>query len=389
MRSWRRILVFTKVEHTARRQIVHGIGRYAHQCPGWQPLIPWADLDDWSLPEGLRVDGVVAFPQSSREIKFLLGLKVPVVCVGPHFPNAPLPRVEWDDALAGRLAVTHLIESGLKRIVFVGADFQKRYVSRRLEGARIEAVGQELDFDHLDLEPEGHQTGHEAELTRSAAAWLKDRESPFGIVTATDLTGLDVLHALRTAGIAVPEEAAVISIGGDNVLCPFSEPALSSVVLPGEEVGYEAARLLDAQLGKRRRTKRVEVMVTPQRVAARRSSDVIATEDPVVRQALRFIRDHAIDPIGVRDVLENVPLSRRPLELRFKKATGRTIQKEIWRIRIERAKGLLVETDLSVAEVADRCGFSEPQRMTEVFARELGEPPGAFRQAHRPSPKKQ
>jgi AraC family transcriptional regulator len=44
---------------------------------------------------------------------------------------------------------------------------------------------------------------------------------------------------------------------------------------------------------------------------------------------------------------------------------------------------MLVETELPVAEIAIRCGFSEPQRMTEVFGRELGIAPGAFRQSHR------
>lgn len=39
MRIWQRILVFTKVDHTARREVVHGIGRYAHERRGWQPMI--------------------------------------------------------------------------------------------------------------------------------------------------------------------------------------------------------------------------------------------------------------------------------------------------------------------------------------------------------------
>jgi LacI family transcriptional regulator len=126
-----------------------------------------------------------------------------------------------------------------------------------------------------------------------------------------------------------------------------------------------------------------KLRVPPRRVVARRSSDMVATGDEMVRRALTFIREHAGEPFGVSDVLAAVPLSRRPLELRFKRDTGRTLQKEIWRVRLERAKEMLIETDLPVAEIATRCGFSEPQRMTEVFGRELGIAPGAFRQAHR------
>ena len=381
MSHLRRVLIYTDLEHTARRQMMHGVGRYAREVNRWQPMIPWLDLDQWSLPERMKVDGVIAFPNTRERIDFLLGLKHPVVCVGPHFPEVKLPRVNWDDRLAGVLAVGHLFDLGLRRIAFVGADFRLSYVAERREGALCAAAERGLDFVCHDIEPKGHQLGKVATVERNIMKSLKAMEPPFGVVAATDLTGFELLQALDAAGIAVPEEVAVISIGGDNVLCPFCDPPLSSVELPGEQVGYEAAQLLDRLLERRKPVK--GIFVPPRRVVARRSSDMLATSDEMVRLALRFIRDHAGEPIGVRDVLSAVPLSRRPLEIRFRNVTGHTLQKEIWRVRIARAKELLIETDLSVADIAERCGFSEPQRMTEVFGRELGEPPGAFRQSHR------
>ena len=50
-------------------------------------MIPWSDLNHWSLPEGMQVDGVLAFPNTRERIDFLLGLLPPVICVGPHFPK--------------------------------------------------------------------------------------------------------------------------------------------------------------------------------------------------------------------------------------------------------------------------------------------------------------
>lgn len=377
----RRILIYTDLEHTARRQMVQGVGRYAREGHRWQPMIPWADLDLWSLPEGMKVDGVIAFPNTRERIDFLLGLPCPVVCVGPHFSKVKLPRVDWDDQLAGQMAAEHLVGLGMRRIAFVGEDFGLGYVAKRLQGARRAAANHGLDVDALELEPGGHRAGKAAAVAKREMKWLKGIETPFGVVAATDITGFDLLNALRSADIAVPEQAAVISIGGDNVLCPFSDPALSSVELPGEQVGYEAARMLDRLLEKKKPAK--ELRVPPRRVVARRSSDVVATGDEMVRRALTYIREHSGEPIGVSDVLAAVPLSRRPLELRFKRDTGRTLQKEIWRVRLERAKEMLIETDLPVADIALRCGFSEPQRMTEVFGRELGLAPGSFRQSHR------
>lgn len=369
------------VEHTARRQIVHGIGAYVREKTNWQPLIPWADLERWARPKGLKVDGVIAYPHTRGEMNFLLGLDLPVVCVGPFSPEAGLPRVNWDDRVAGQLAARHLAEAGFRRIGFVGNDFAEAYIRDRLEGARTEAEERGLEFVSLELEPGGHRPGAEKKVAGRAGSWLRSLEPAFGLVAATDFTGFELLNALRLTGIAIPEAAAVISIGGDNLVCPFCEPALSSVVLPGAEVGYQAASLLDQLMGRRNAPK--EVLLPPQRVVARRSSDTIATRDEMVRLALGYIREHAVEPIGVSDVLAAVPLSRRPLELRFKRATGRTLQKEIWRVRLARAKDLLIETNLSIAEIAHHCGFGEPQRMTEVFQREIAQAPGAFRKAHR------
>ena len=376
----RRVLIYSMVEHTARRQIVRGIGIYGRERPIWQPLIPWADLERWARPEGMKVDGVIAYPHTREEMDFLLDLDLPVVCVGPFFPEPGLPRVSWDDGVAGQLAVRHLADAGLKRIGFAGSDFGEGYVRSRLEGAERAAAELGLELISLDLEPEGHRPGKEKKVARRAEGWLKGLQPPFGLVAATDFTGFALLYALRSARIEVPEAAAVISIGGDNLVCPFCEPALSSVVLPGAQVGYQAAQLLDRLIKQRKAVG--EIRVPPQRVVVRRSSDTFATSDEMVRRALSFIREHAVQPIGVGDVLAAVPLSRRPLELRFKRATGRTLQKEIWRVRLKRAKEMLIETNLSIADIAENCGFNEPQRMSEVFTRELGEAPGAFRKAH-------
>lgn len=376
----RRVLIYSMVEHTARRQVVHGIGIYAKERALWQPLIPWADLERWARPEGMKVDGVIAYPHTREEMDFLLHLDVPVVCMGPFFPEAGLPRVNWDDGVAGQLAVTHLAETGLTRIGFVGNDFGEGYIRSRLEGAEHRAVELGLEWTSLDLEPEGHRPGKEEDVARRAETLLKSLQPPCGLVAATDFVGFELLRALRSADIEVPEAAAVVSIGGDNLVCPFCEPALSSVLLPGAQVGYQAAQLLDRLL--KDPEDGGEISVPPKRIEVRRSSDTTATSDEMVRQALSFIREHAVEAIGVRDVLAAVPLSRRPLELRFKRATGRTLQKEIWRVRLRRAKEMLIETNLSIAAIAENCGFSEPQRMTEVFTRELGEAPGAFRKAH-------
>ncbi len=308
--------------------MVQGIGRFAKERRDWEASIPWTDLEHWVMPERARPAGVIAFPQTEENRDFLISLKVPVVMVGPYFRAAAPPRVEWDDEVAGALAVGSLSETGLGAVVFVGSTLRKSYVEGRLEGARREAEKRGMSFETLDLEPEGHdpqRTGAAADVARK---WFAKRDAPCGLVAATDNDGLILLRAARDADFDIPGRGAVVSIGGDNLLCAFSEPSLSSVALPGEEVGYEAARMLaDLMEGKERNA----LFLPPTRVETRSSSDLVICEDGIVNLALRYIRDHSDQPIKVDEILAQVPLSRRPLELRFKKATGRTMQKEIWR----------------------------------------------------------
>ncbi len=114
-------------------------------------------------------------------------------------------------------------------------------------------------------------------------------------------------------------------------------------------------------------------------VVTRRSTDIFALDDPVVASALHFIHDHAGRPIGIDDVVERVLISRRALEIRFKKVTGRTLLAELRRVRLERARRLLQETDLSLSRVASAAGYSSESYLTQVFRQGLGQTPARYR----------
>jgi transcriptional regulator GlxA family with amidase domain len=74
-----------------------------------------------------------------------------------------------------------------------------------------------------------------------------------------------------------------------------------------------------------------------------------------------------------------VPASRRSLETRFKKATGRTLRAEIVRVRLAHARALLRTTNLTVGDVAAECGFGSAQRFHEAFRETEGVSPGRYR----------
>jgi len=150
------------------------------------------------------------------------------------------------------------------------------------------------------------------------------------------------------------------------------------VVAPARQVGYEAARLLD-DLMSGRPAPRDPVYLPPLGIVTRQSTDTLAIDDPAVAAALGFIRAHAVEEIHVSHVAAQAVSSRRMLEYKFRELVGRTILEEIRRVRLQRVKDLLRDTDLAMPAIARQSGFSTPQRMAVVFRQATGLTPSEYR----------
>jgi LacI family transcriptional regulator len=184
--------------------------------------------------------------------------------------------------------------------------------------------------------------------------------------------------------MVVPDEVSVVGVDDDQILCELSNPSLSSVVLSAEQGGYRAAELLDQQM-KNPKLGAQCLEVEPLWVVSRQSTDVVAVEDQEVAAALRYIRQNARQPIGVKDVVSQVALSRRALEIRFERSLGRSIRTEIQRVRLVWVKQLLVETEMSVEKISNLVGFSSLSYLSKVFRRETDETLAQYRVRNRPS----
>jgi LacI family transcriptional regulator len=126
------------------------------------------------------------------------------------------------------------------------------------------------------------------------------------------------------------------------------------------------------------------VLVRPTHVAERRSSDVLSVDEPLVASAVAWIHQHSDQQIFVDDVVKAVKTYRQRLERRFRAALGRSVMEEVRRARVERAKRLLVMTDLSLPDVASRSGFTSASLLSVAFRRETSSTPGAFRRRAKP-----
>jgi LacI family transcriptional regulator len=332
-------------------------------------------------------DGVIAGLWEGTVAEKLAEFRLPVVDVFDWTKVEGMHRVGVDDVAVGRAAAEFLRERRLPNVAFVG-QLDYPFGAKRYEGFRSVMEGEGLAcsvFKGSVLSCAWEITESAAKADGPLAEFLRELPKPVGVFAANDDIGLQVLDAARFAGLRVPDEVAVLGVDDDPLLCALAHPPLSSVALRAERVGVAAARVLGKLMdaGEEGTEIERETWLPPAGVTARLSTDVLAVEDEDLAAALRWLRENASRNVKVYDVLREVPLSRRSLELKFAKLLGRSPHEELTRVRVERAKSLLSGTDLPMAAVARRSGFAHAERMATVFRGATKETPTAYRRRFR------
>lgn len=156
-----------------------------------------------------------------------------------------------------------------------------------------------------------------------------------------------------------------MGVDNDDLECSLTVPPLSSIDIPGERIGYEAARQLDGMIEGSPRPS--STFLPPVSVVTRQSTETMAIPDTAVSAALPFMREQARSVINVESVVIHVGITRRDLERKFRRLLGSSVLQELRRIRVEHAKRLLAGTSLPMPAVAKQSGFSTLQRLALVF----------------------
>lgn len=368
-----RVALLIETSNAYGRTLLQGVVAYIREHAPWSFYLAEQGRGD-DPPTWLarwKGDGIIARIESPRIAKAVLAKNLPVVDLSAGRFAPTVPWVETDDASIAALAADHLRERGFKQFGYCG---DPRFEwSRRRRDAFQQLIAQ-AGFPCFD-----YSVSPSAEEMGRLTTWLKKLPKPIGIFACYDVRGQQVLDACRDLGLAVPEQVAVLGVDNDELLCELAFPPLSSITPNARRAGYEAAALLDRMM-RGERLPPDETRIPPLGISRRQSTDVLAVDDPHIAQALRFIREHACDPIDVSDVLRAVPLSRRILEQRFVQLINHTPHAEILAVRLNRAKQLIAETKLSLGEIAIRAGFEHPEYLSVVFKREEGVSPREFRQ---------
>ncbi len=336
-----------------------GVQRYAREHGGWQCVLdPFARHTITAEHWGTRYDGIIAraTPQlASQATK----AGVPVVNVWLGSPERNLPRVVPDLAAAGRMVGEHLISRGLKQFGYVG-------FKRRISSAQ-EFAGFRGAVERIGANCTSHFFSHTSSRTAQKRA-VDDRrfvevdrnvgKLPIGVFGTQDTVCRFLIDVCLRRGLRIPEDVAMVGVANELAICDEPEPSLSSVDVGPARIGYRAAELLD-DLMRGTPPPREPILVEPSEVVVRRSTDVFAVDDQMVARAMQFMVRHGSELFRVDDVVAALPITRRSLERRFRATLGRSIDEEIWRLRLDRAKRLIVGTNSTIGSIAIASGAFE------------------------------
>jgi len=373
-------------------ELARGVADYSREHAGWAfttspPNLPEADEVVLSV-RGLRGwpgQGVIASLSSPSEARAARQLGIPVVAVGGKLRYCGLPRVMVDQSAVGRLAAEHLLELGLRRLAFYG--LRGPWYSRAMQRGfvnRAKTAG--VPCEVFETPPVADAGSHWRQRREPLSQWLASLRLPVGILAVHDYRARVVTDECARLGLAVPHDVAVMGVNNDHTTCEFCQPTLTSISCSVWRIGYEAARLLDRWMAGQPVPPH-DVLIPPEGVVPRRSTDSFAVDDPHVTAAVHFMHEHLGEVFGIEEVMRHVSVSRRRLHEQFQRLLGRTPYDYLCRLRVGRAQELLaVPGRVKMQQIAHACGFSSAARLRLVFQRVTGATPLVYHRLHAPGP---
>ena len=367
------------------REIIAGIAAYLSSTRVSWDLFLEEDFR-CRLPgiERWQGDGIIADFDDPTVCEALSRSRVPVVAVGGSYEDErdyppQIPYVATDNFKLIKLAYDHLIEAGLQR--FACFSLPEAPVNRWAQ-EREKAFCRLMRRDNMDAEIyRGQSTSAPSwdEAVEQQIKWLHSLPKPVGIIAVSDARARQLLQACMIAGIAVPEQVALIGIDNDPLARMLTRIPLSSVIQGAEEMGRTAAHLLHQMLSGARLSG-TRILVPPAGINVLASSRHEPLHHPQVMQARHFIRQYACQGIKTEQVADYVGISRSSLESHFRHELGRSVHDEILRFKLDAAKTILAREPGNIADIAVSCGFTTVQYMHAVFKRELGCTPREYQE---------
>ena len=364
----KKVFIALRMAGIAGQEKLSGIFRFLGEKHDWDITLvrTAAEFTPSRMKAALRdgYDGfIVSIPDTESTAAVLASTDIPTIVMDIHSPllSARKRRIAFirnSSEEIGRTAANHLLAIGkFRSYAFVHNPSVMQWSIDRCKAFR-ETLRDNGFWCHELKTPEG----------------LQKLERPVGIFAANDDRGYDVIEFCHAHRIRVPEDAAVLGINNDTLICENCHPQLSSIQPDFEQEGYLAAETLSAMMKSPRTSQTPQTFQTSQTflvgvkaVFRRESTAELSTSGKLVQKAVAYIRKHALEGIGVADVVAHLKVSRRLADLRFRELQHTSIGEEITRIRLTEVQRLLRTTREPIDSIAAKCGYANPNYLKNLF----------------------
>ncbi|GAB3219216.1 DNA-binding transcriptional regulator [Algoriphagus aestuariicola] len=340
---------------------------YYRETMGVKGIVEWAK--EW------KAHGIIGQLYNEMETEFY---ESPFPVIAQDFKERfkKLPNITGLYRQTGRMGAEYFLKKGYQNFAFYG--FNNIVWSReRAEGfeTAVNKAGYQVHyFEHK----KARSTDIWYYKSKSLSKWLKSLPKPVALMACDDNQGVHITETCKHNDIRVPQEVAVLGVDNDVMLCELSDPPLSSIELDIEKGGYDAARALDLMIQGRVKFYR-DIPVPPLKVITRTSTNIYASSDDHVADALDFIHRNIETNLQVSDIVKEVPMSRRSLEKRFLEVTGMPVYKYISNLRIEKMAEKLISSDQTIFEIALDMGLQDSKNIARQFRQVMGYTPVDYR----------
>lgn len=375
-----KVMMLIDISREPERRILRGLVQYANERGGWvfnQVSHFLRESTDHcseivELAKKFEADAIYGtWPGIIPEEALELGIPIILRDWKEQYPG--FPSLSGKNREIGNMAAEFFLKKNYESFAYLGFK-DIIWAEKRLEGYKEGVIRHgkfaSLMVDAIDTE------------WNTVVNWLKELPKPVALMACNDVCAHAVTEICLHSGITIPDELALLGVDNDEFLCNISHPTLSSIILNFEKLGYELGGRIE-EMVESKTIKQYVIFHEPAGIMERGSTQKYIIKDAYIRKIVDRIEERHAENICIEDIIQDIPLSRRSIEMRFRaEMDGVSMLKHLTTTRIKHFSRLLVTTDLPVAEAAEKSGFSDVINVFRTFRKYTGCTPLNYRKKY-------
>jgi LacI family transcriptional regulator len=310
-------------------------------------------------------------------------LNIPIVYIG-QFPFYDChPYISTKFIKYGEMAAKFFIDHGFSRVAYIGnnpwGNFELVYEEYKKTANKLgcECFLYQIENIVGGVEDRKKKLEIHEQLIKE---WLLTLPKPIGLFSNSDKIASRHSSICINAGLRIPEDVAILSIGNNAFLCETAQVSISSIETPWAQMWSKSFHTLNDLINNKKISKE-HILIEPQKIVERKSTDVLPIDDPLTAKAVRYIWDNYDKDIGVESFLKKEKVSRSTLQRKLKKCLKRGFNEEVKRKRLEVSKRFLLNSKMTSQEISLKSGFQSQSYFHKVFLEEFSYTPNEYRKS--------